>query len=196
MEFTLLLVGYLAGSLPSAYFIAKGKGIDIRSVGSGSAGGTNLARHLGWRWGALAVFLDGFKSFMLVLFAQSAQAFDWLPFAVVGVTALGSIFPVFLGFKGGKGFSVLLGGTIPLIPWHLFLILLGVWIFLLVRTRTMAFVNVSIAVLFGLAFTAFHAALLPYGAYGAFTVLALVFSHRENLIRIWRGTEPQISFQW
>ena len=195
MEFFLPLVGYIVGSLPAAYFIARKKGINLHSVGSKSAGGTNLGRALGWRWGALAILVDVTKSFLLVLLAKNVEWAEWLPFLVVGTMAMGSIFPVFLRFKGGKGFAVLLGGTIPLVPWPILLALVVLWIVLMARTRTMSFANVLITAIFGVVFVAFHATIFPHGIYAAFTVFTVFFSHRGNLMRMWKGTEPQISPQ-
>lgn len=192
-----LVVGYLIGSLPAAYFVGKVKGVDIRALGSRSAGATNLARQLGgWRYGAIAILGDTTKCIILMLLVRWASDSSWLRIWVVGAMMLGSIYPVFLGFKGGKGVAVLAAGSISILSWAMFY-LLGVWVVLMLATRKMSLTNMA-TVFVGMIIMVFlfpdHS--LAYKTFGIFAFAAISFSHRENIGRLLKGKEPDVAFKF
>lgn len=197
--FVALTLAYLIGGLPSGYLIAKAvTGEDVRASGSGSTGATNVVRRAGLAAGLATYVLDVSKG-MLVLWLGAR----WLELAsptaqgAVGLAAiLGHMFPVWLGFRGGKGVATGVGVFLMLSPWAT-LVSLGVWGLTFALTRT-----VSLGSLLGVV-------LLPFGVWGcdgwwlaqppAVWLPTLVWSvvigllivarHRSNLQRLWHGTE-------
>ncbi len=117
-----ILVAYLIGSIPTGYLIGKSKGVDIRQHGSNNIGATNTARVLGKKYFILVTILDGLKGFIIVfLFRLNILPYEWclLSPIIYGISAvLGHVFPIFLGFKGGKavatGAGVILGYSLPI----------------------------------------------------------------------------------
>ena len=95
----LIIFGYLLGSIPWGYLISKVKRIDIRKVGSGNIGGTNVIRALGLKWGALVGALDILKGVIPVCLAINLLSFDWQIASVAITPVLGHIFPVWLKFR-------------------------------------------------------------------------------------------------
>jgi glycerol-3-phosphate acyltransferase PlsY len=191
------LLGYLLGSIPFGLLLTRAVGIDIRSVGSGNIGATNVLR-TGKRWLAVStLLLDAGKGAAAVLIARyfllggiDAQAAENFVVFGAGVGAFfGHVFPVWLGFKGGKGVATYIGVLLAL-NWMVGLIFCGVWL-LIAATRRIS----SLAAL-----TA--AATAPLFAYGldslelavATSLLSLVlyYRHAENIQRLIRGTEPVI----
>jgi glycerol-3-phosphate acyltransferase PlsY len=110
-----LVVAYLCGSIPFGLLIARAKtGKDVRSVGSGNIGATNVARAAGRGAAAATVLLDALKGFVPVLLARGP---GWLPAACAVCAVLGHCFPVWLKFRGGKGVATGLGVSLALAPW-------------------------------------------------------------------------------
>ena len=101
-----LIIAYLIGSIPTGFLIGKSKGIDIRKHGSNNIGATNTARLLGKKYFILVLFLDGLKGFIFVfLFRYGILPYEWCLLSPIlyGIAAtLGHVFPIYLGFKGGK----------------------------------------------------------------------------------------------
>ena len=118
----LILVGYLCGSIPFGLVIAHFRRVDLRAVGSGNIGATNAVRVLGAKWGIVVFLLDVLKAWLPVRLAMSGAALGGLeapegPLALVGAAAtLGHVFPVYLGFRGGKGVACALGVFTALTP--------------------------------------------------------------------------------
>jgi acyl phosphate:glycerol-3-phosphate acyltransferase len=111
-------LAYLSGAIPYSLLIGKAKGVDLREVGSGNIGATNVARNLGMRWGVAALLLDALKGYGPVLAARHLLADHPHAPALVGATLLaavmGHMFTVFLLFRGGKGVATALGGVLAL----------------------------------------------------------------------------------
>jgi glycerol-3-phosphate acyltransferase PlsY len=103
------IVAYLIGSIPFGLLVARARGINIREVGSGNIGATNITRNLGWKLGALVGILDFLKSFVPVLLARLMFDQNDLVLLVSIMPVLGHIFPVWLKFKGGKGVATIFG---------------------------------------------------------------------------------------
>ena len=190
-----LLLGYLLGSIPSGYLAGRWcKGIDLRELGSGSTGATNVLRQVG-KGPALVVFvIDVAKGAIAVLLASSlmegAPLSDWLQ-VLAGLAALaGHIWPVWLGFKGGKAVATGLGLFLGL-AWPVGLACFGIFLTTLSVFRIVSLSSVVAAISLPL--------LMAAGTDGtaklvvALVAMALVvWRHRSNLQRIKAGTEPKI----
>ena len=190
-----LLLGYLLGSIPSGYLAGRWcKGIDLRELGSGSTGATNVLRQVG-KGPALVVFvIDVAKGAIAVLLAGSltegAALSDWLQ-VLAGLAALaGHIWPVWLGFKGGKAVATGLGLFLGL-AWPVGLACFGIFLTTLSVFRIVSLSSVVAAISLPL--------LMAAGTDGtaklvvALVAMALVvWRHRSNLQRIKAGTEPRL----
>ncbi len=187
---------YLAGAIPFAFLIARARGIDIRKVGSGNVGATNVFRAVGKRWGILTFVCDALKGLLpallgpyLVSVWTGAPAHPALGLAC-GVAAIaGHSWPVFLGFKGGKGVATSAGmllGAAPLAAAAGF----GLWIVIFLVTRYVSVASIAAAVGVPLA------GWLLYGRddlWRPWVLTAIgilvVFRHRTNVQRLLEGTE-------
>jgi glycerol-3-phosphate acyltransferase PlsY len=190
----LIIFGYLLGSIPFSYLIPKLKGIDIRKVGSGNVGATNVIRAMGLKFGLLASILDLLKAVIPVYLATRFLLFDW-QIALVAITPVfGHIFPVWLGFKGGKGVGSTIGVLLVLLGWKHFLVLLLIWLIVIAIFQIMSVASLLMSSLLPL-FLAYFSYPLPY----FFLVIALAiliwWAHRENLKRIKEGVEPKFKLR-
>ena len=197
------LAAYAVGAIPWGYLIPRlMKGVDIRTVGSGNIGATNVGRVLGKWWGISVFFLDLAKGFVpaFVLAPLLAGKFDVavIPCQVAsGLGAiLGHMFPVTIGFRGGKGVATSLGVFLGLAPLPA-ACALGVWAIVLAATRYM-----SLASILGTASLPAEMVALdrerwlgegwPILALCILAVLLVIVRHRANLKRLLAGTEPKI----
>ena len=187
IEYVLLAVAYLLGSVPTGLLLAKAAGVDIRATGSGNIGATNVYRTLGRSVGVLTLVGDCLKGLLPVLLAKYLNLPDvWI--ALVGLMAfLGHVYTVFLGFKGGKGVATALGvflGVAPLaVLGALVLFVAIVW-----KTRFVSLGSICAAA----AMPAFVAVLdgRPPMVLMTVAVAALVvWKHKENIKRLREGTE-------
>ena len=190
-----LLLGYLLGSLPCGYLAGRWcKGIDLRTIGSGSTGATNVLRNVG-KGPALVVFLlDVAKGAAAVLLAGALTATDplndWIQ-VLAGLAALaGHIWPVWLGFKGGKAVATGLGLFLGL-AWPVGLACFGVFLAVFSLSKIVSLASVVAAISLPLLMTAgsdSNANLLV-----ALVAMVLVlWRHRSNIQRLINGTEPKI----
>ena len=186
-----LLLGYAAGSIPTAFLAGKLKGVDIRKHGSGNVGATNAFRVLGKGPGIAVFAVDFLKGVLPVLLFKMSSAgslADSTQFLAVGAAALlGHVYTPFLGFKGGKGVATGAGMLAAGFP-VLFLILLAVWVSVFTFTKTVSISSLGAAL--GLAVSSF---VLGYKIETclAFTALAgfIFWTHRSNIARIFKGEE-------
>ena len=187
----LLAIGYLLGAIPSGYLAGRWlEGIDLRTCGSGSTGATNVLRNVG-KGPALVVFLfDVGKGALAVLLAKSVGLNDWLQ-VLTGLAALaGHIWPVWLGWKGGKAVATGLGIFLGL-AWPVGLACLGLFMAVISIFRIVSLSSVVAAI--GLPLL-----MLLSGGSSAYVVVSLVASlmvlwrHRSNIERLLAGTEPKI----
>src|SRR6185437_7541494 len=112
-----VVVAYRIGSLPFGYLIVRRKiGADIRQTGSGGTGATNVSRRAGKAAGVLTLLLDAAKGCIAVLIAKTVSGDDWVIAAAASATLVGHIFPVWLGFRGGKGVATGVGIFLVLAP--------------------------------------------------------------------------------
>ena len=190
VEFLSVLIGYLCGSIPFGLILTKAAGLgDVRSIGSGNIGATNVLRTGNKRIAALTLLLDGLKGaapVLLLNYFEEPQAG-----MIAGLAAMaGHIFPVWLGFKGGKGVATSLGVLFGLY-WPLGLIFIGIWLVLAFTFRIS-----SLAGLVASALSPLWAYLLECSKELVLSTIiiaiAIWFMHRANIGRLLKGEEPRI----
>ena len=198
----LLAAAYLIGSIPFALLIGFAwKRVDIRRYGSGNIGATNVLRVLGWPAALLCFVLDAAKGLWPVWYAQSLPDAD--PLVVVGA-ALAAIaghnFPVFLGFRGGKGVATGLGVLIGIAP-HIAGLVFFLWVLVVVVTRYISVASViagaSVPLLMLLSSRlqdTYWGRPVPqeYLCLGIVGAGFIVIKHRSNFVRLMNGTEPRV----
>ncbi|WP_202809377.1 glycerol-3-phosphate 1-O-acyltransferase PlsY [Staphylococcus equorum] len=200
MIIIMLILSYLIGAFPSGYVIGKlFYKKDIRQFGSGNTGATNSFRVLGKPAGFLVTFLDIFKGFIVVFFPL------WLPVSaegpissfftnglIVGAFAiLGHVYPVYLGFKGGKAVATSAGVILGMNP-ILLIILAAIFFIILKLTKYVSLSSIiaSICCLIGAVFI--RDIILVIVSIGV--VVLLIIRHRSNIVRIFKGEEPKIKW--
>ena len=192
MGFFSLILGYLLGSIPSGWLAGRWlKGIDLRELGSGSTGATNVLRQVG-KGPALVVFLiDVGKGAAAVLIARALGLGDWIQ-VLAGLTALaGHIWPVWLGFKGGKAVATGLGLFLGL-AWPVGLASFGVFLAVFSLSRYVSLASVLAAISLPLlmaAGTSSNANLVV----ALVAMLLVLWRHRSNIKRLINGTELKLN---
>lgn len=199
-EVILILLAYLIGSVPTAVWISKYFfKIDIRDYGSGNAGATNTFRVLGSKWGTFVMMVDVLKgiiatSLYILLPYYLTDEWDRTNFMIgLGLAAvLGHIFPIWAGFRGGKGVATLLGMAVAIQPL-VALCCVGVFLIVLYLTR---FVSLS-SILAGVSFMVFILFIFNeketlYRVFAVLVALMVILTHQKNIGRILKGTESKI----
>jgi acyl phosphate:glycerol-3-phosphate acyltransferase len=188
------LAGYLAGSMPFGYWLVRlTKGADIRTLGSGNIGATNVWRTFGWRYGLPIVLLDVGKGFVPAL-VGTLVAGDLTGVLAGAAAMVGHWRPLFLRFaKGGKTVATAGGAFLGVAPW-VGLIGAGVWIAVFVLAR-----YASLASLLAAGSLPVAAALLgepwPVVVFAGAAALAVVVLHRANIRRLVSGTESRFALR-
>jgi acyl phosphate:glycerol-3-phosphate acyltransferase len=190
-----VIAAYLFGSIPTAYLVGRANGVDLRTVGSGNLGATNVFRTLGWKWGLFVYVSDMLKGVLPVLllpgFAKVAAGWPWgVAFGVAAI--VGHVRPIFLmGKGGGKGVATASGVFLALAPVPAlcalvaFIIVVALW-------RYVSLGSLVGAVVLPLVLGFQERALTPLVLVSA-TVAAFVFwTHRENIGRLRRGEERRV----
>ena len=195
MNLLILFLGYLFGSFPSGYLAGRiVKGIDIRSLGSGSTGATNVLRHIGKR-AAITVFLiDVFKGVISILVAKYFLLNDSWQVAIGLSTLIGHIWPVWLNWSGGKAVATGLGIFLGL-SWQVGVATLGVFIIIIALFRIVSLASISAALSLPLImFLSFKTSSisLPFLLISLLAMTLVIWRHRENIIRLMKGKEPRI----
>ena len=188
-----LAVGYLFGSIPFGLLLARlgGKG-DVREIGSGNIGATNVLRTGSKLLAALTLILDCLKATAAILLAQSLFGQDVAPFAAFGAL-IGHLYPVWLKFRGGKGVATLLGILLGLKIWPAAIVYAAVWIILLLTIRISSVAGMAAAASAPITAAIIGNRMLLPMLLG-FAVL-IIWKHRENILRLKAGTEPRIGRQ-
>ena len=200
----LVLCAYLLGSIPTGYLVARAKGIDIRTVGSGNIGATNAFRVLGKPAGIFVLLADALKGFaactiltnlLLSAFELPATPFDHAMTERVAagiVAVLGHNFTCWLRFKGGKGIATTAGVYLAVAPLSV-AIALAAWIVVFLASRYVSLASIVAAVALPAAVWLTHSS-IPLGiATTALGALA-IWKHKSNIARLKAGTEKRIEF--
>ena len=183
-----LALGYLLGSIPFGLLLTRlaGKG-DVRKIGSGNIGATNVLRTGSKRLAAATLVLDCLKGAAAVVIAERLFLNEAALFAATGAL-VGHLYPVWLKFRGGKGVATLLGILIALMPTAA-IIYGAIWLMLLLTMRISSVAGMAAAVSAPVMAAILNRFLLPMML--GFAVL-VVWKHRENIARLRAGTEPRI----
>ncbi|MDA7986841.1 MAG: glycerol-3-phosphate 1-O-acyltransferase PlsY [Synechococcus sp. H1_metabat_bins_2.tsv.006] len=193
LAFLVVPLGYLLGSFPSGYLAGRWcAGVDIRQLGSGSTGATNVLRQVG-KGPALVVFVvDVFKGSAAVILARAllgSGAYGWL--VAAGLAALaGHIWPIWLGWKGGKAVATGFGMLLGLVP-AVGLACLGVFLTSLAVSRIVSISSVLAAASLPL-LMAGAGAPAAYLGLGVVAAVMVIWRHRTNLTRLLKGEEPRL----
>jgi glycerol-3-phosphate acyltransferase PlsY len=195
-----VVAAYLLGSLSGSLLIGRLRGVDIRRQGSGNAGGTNAFRTQGWRFALGVVLIDVGKGVLAAWLGLHVGAVAPAPLdtsfargALCGFAAVaGHCWPLFFAFRGGKGAATAVGAILVLAP-ILVLPLLGIWALMLIATGYVGLSTMIAVIAFAviapvLPVTA-PAAAPALSAFAIAVALLIVFTHRENIARLVRGTE-------
>lgn len=193
----LLLIGaYLLGAIPFGFLITRLRtGADIRNLGSGNIGATNVTRTQGKGWGALTLLLDAGKAIAAVLVCAHLSPLPWMGAAGGAAAVVGHCYPITIGFRGGKGVATGLGAFAIIAPVPT-LVALGAFGIALLLSRRVAVGSVTGTLTFVATLFAMHYGLGRYGQAVPWIGLAmgvlLIFRHKENIRRILAGTEPAL----
>lgn len=200
IESILVILAYLIGSIPTSVWISKSIfKIDIRDYGSGNAGATNTFRVLGSKWGSIVMLVDVTKGiiatslYIVIPYYLTNELARTNFMIVLGlVSVIGHIFPIWAGFRGGKGVATLLGMALAIQP-AVALLCLVVFAFTLITTR---FVSLS-SMLAGIAFMVlilfiFKEKETMYRLFAIIVALMVVITHQKNIGRLLKGTENKV----
>ena len=209
-----ILGAYLLGSIPFGVLIAKAHGKDLRSIGSGNIGATNVARALGKKWAYVCFVLDVLKGMVPTLAAlplvttKSMESQDgeivliWLWLAVGCAAILGHIFPLYLKFKGGKGVATSFGVALGLWPYFTIsaIFAVSIWLIVVLVWRYVSLASIAASVVFPLTLILTIAlktnweltTLWPLVITATAIPLMVIIRHRENIQRLLAGTESKI----
>jgi glycerol-3-phosphate acyltransferase PlsY len=198
-----IAASYVLGSIPFGYLIGRIAGIDIRTLGSGNIGATNVVRVLGKGYGYSVFVLDFFKGFGAVKLSMSLAmraSPDWSSPDLFGIIAavfsiLGHSYPPWLKFKGGKGVATSAGALFALTAVN-GLIALGIWIAMFFVTRYVSVASVTTAIVLPVVILVTGWGDQSAKAIFYFSVCAaalVIWRHRSNLFRLMHGTEPRFT---
>jgi glycerol-3-phosphate acyltransferase PlsY len=197
-------LGYFFGSFPAGYFAGRLAGVDIRSVGSGNIGATNVLRILGKRWGYPVFVIDALKgfaavrlAFVLVKYFPAAKPYaEYFAILTAIMSVAGHTFPIWLRFKGGKGVATSAGALFGLMPWVVPCVFV-VWLIVFEISRYVSLASIIAAIsLPSIASLFAHWKFIDTWAlvYFSILIMALVlWRHRSNFSRLLEGTEQRFS---
>jgi glycerol-3-phosphate acyltransferase PlsY len=189
-EILVVAIAYLVGSIPFAFLLSRRRGIDLRQVGSGNVGATNVLRTSGVSAAVVAMMLDGLKGALAVLVAQRFTSGPATPMAAGLASVIGHIYPVWLRFRGGKGVATAAGVFGVLTPVALAIasvvFIVAVW-----ATRFISVGSMAAAITLAIGAAATDApAVVTVGA--AVAAAIIIHRHRANLSRLIAGTERRV----
>jgi acyl phosphate:glycerol-3-phosphate acyltransferase len=186
---------YLAGSFPTAYLVGKANGVDLRTVGSGNLGATNVFRTLGWKWGLLVYLVDGLKGLLPTLLLPGAVGVSggWPWGVVMGVlTIVGHVKPIFLmGKGGGKGVATASGVFFALAPVAGLCAVLAFAV-VVALTRYVSLASLVGAVVLPVAILVQSRAVTPLMLVSLVISAFVFWTHRDNIGRLMRGEERRV----
>ena len=185
-----VLAAYLVGSIPFAQLLSKRRGIDLRRVGSGNVGATNVLRTLGVRPAVVAMMLDAVKGMVAVLVAQRLTNGVAAPVMAGLASMIGHVYPVWLRFRGGKGVATAAGAFAVLTPMAV-AAAMGVFVLTVALTRFISVGSIAAALtLAGWAIASDAPTVVGIGA--AIGAALVIIGHRANVLRLVAGTERRV----
>jgi len=202
-----IIGAYLLGSIPFGLIIAKAHGKDLRSIGSGNIGATNVSRALGRKWAYVCFALDVLKGLVpmlaIMFIAKPAGIVKLMLWLVVGCAAIsGHIFPIYVKFRGGKGVATGFGVALGLWPYYTICasFAIAVWVVVVLIWRYVSLASIAASVTFPLVLiTAIvlkpgwdFISLWPLLIAATAIPLMVIIRHRENIKRLLAGTESKI----
>jgi glycerol-3-phosphate acyltransferase PlsY len=192
---SLVTCAYLLGSIPFSYVVARRFGVsDVRSVGSGNVGASNVLRSAGVTAGVLALLLDVLKGTAAALLAQRVDPGGSLPALAALSVVLGHLYPVWLGFRGGKGVATGVGAFFPLVPVPT-VAAVGVFAATVLASRYISLGSIAGALTLPVA--TFALAGGPWLSAGSAAVAVLIIArHAGNIERLANGTERRLGGRW
>lgn len=199
IKMLLIVSAYLLGSIPSSVWIGRYfYGTDVREHGSGNAGFTNTVRVLGWKAGLPVFLIDVLKGYLAVNLVRLGPAFipgslSFINFQLIlgGAAVIGHIFPIYVGFKGGKGVATLLGLLLAIVP-QVTLICMGIFVVTFLTTR---YVSLS-SMVAGMAFPilnilVFHTTAISLIIFSMIVSVLLLLTHQKNIERLLNKEESR-----
>jgi glycerol-3-phosphate acyltransferase PlsY len=197
-----IVIGYLLGSIPTGFLVAKARGIDIRTLGSGNIGATNVFRILGTAAGIFVLLADALKGWLavavvtnlvarLVLPSSGMLAREWLAICGGVAAVLGHNYTCWLHFKGGKGIATSAGVLLALVPWALLLIL-TIWILVFAFTRYVSLASLCAAATLPPA-TWFTTGRPTLTVVTSILAALAIYKHKANIQRLLNGTENRLT---
>lgn len=193
--FLTIFIAYLIGSIPTGYLIVKAKtGDDIRKIGSGSTGATNVKRVLGKKWFFIVLLLDAIKGLTPVvlakLFTTAYAEIGLLPVLAAIMVIVGHSKSIFLGFSGGK--SVASGvGTIIALSWQVGVIVAVIWALITYFSKYVSLGSI-IALWCSCLFMYYLDNPIAYVAYCVIGAVYITYLHRQNIVRLLKGEENKV----
>jgi glycerol-3-phosphate acyltransferase PlsY len=190
------IAAYLLGSIPTGYLVAKAKGVDIRAVGSGNIGATNVFRTLGKPAGIFVLIIDGLKGYAACAWAVDLiwqrWGGDFVDIEYLRITAglavvLGHNYPCWLRFKGGKGIATSGGALAALVPWA-FIIILLIFIIVFALSRYVSLGSIAASIALPIATWLTKGSLTMIIVTTLMSLLA-IYKHKANIQRLMNGTE-------
>ena len=184
-----LILSYLLGSISGSLILGRLRGVDIRTLGSGNAGATNALRTQGKIFAAATVLIDAGKgAFAALVIAKLCPERPEAAFACAFAAVLGHCFPVFFGFRGGKGAATAFGALLALCPYTA-LIALSMWLICLISTGYVGLSTVIAALTAAFALLTFTPLTMPAVLYAQAIFLLIALLHHGNIRRLLAGTE-------
>jgi glycerol-3-phosphate acyltransferase PlsY len=189
-EMSAVFVAYVVGSVPFAFLLARRRGIDLRHIGSGNVGASNVLRTHGVGHAMLAMSLDAAKGLVAVVVAQRLTGGEATPVAAGIAAVIGHIYPMWLRFRGGKGVATAAGVFAVLAPLALG-IASGVFLLAVWATRYISVGSLAAAITLAVAAAASEVPAVVSGG-AAVSALIIIHRHRANVARLVAGTERRI----
>jgi acyl phosphate:glycerol-3-phosphate acyltransferase len=186
----IVTVAYLVGSIPFAFLLSRRRGVDLRDVGSGNVGASNVLRTSGVRPAIMAMVLDGTKGALAVLVAQRVTSEPVTPVAAGVASVIGHVYPIWLRFRGGKGVATAAGVFGVLTPAALG-IASAVFLFAVWVTRFISVGSMTAAITLAVVAAAMDVPTVVAGGAGVVAAI-IIHRHRANLGRLIAGTERRI----
>jgi glycerol-3-phosphate acyltransferase PlsY len=191
-ELLIVVASYLLGSIPSALLVVWATtGADIRKLGSGNVGATNALRTAGWKVGVLVTVLDVGKGVIPTMAMNTYHpASRWVAAAAVAAV-LGHCFPIWLGFRGGKGVATALGAFLVLLPWAT-LGAVGVWLLVLAVRRVVSLASVVAAAAFPVLVAFVHRPPVVVIVAASVVATVVLLRHIGNIRELISGREHEV----